>query len=84
MFILYQRELPTLDNPLSHQVRSVVNKIQTSLNRNRFPQLQVVRQQDPLEPYFMSLLVEDKSFDNMNYVDYLCYVHRQIQVSMTD
>jgi protein transport protein SEC24 len=34
------------------------------------------------EPRFQSLLVEDKTRHEMSYVDYLCAVHRKIQLKM--
>jgi len=35
------------------------------------------------EPRFHSLLIEDKTRHDGSYVDYLCAVHRQIQLKMT-
>lgn len=47
-------------------------------------QLQIIRHSlDPgLEREFAGLMVEDKGWDAMDYVDYLCFVHRNIQLEM--
>ncbi|ORX81264.1 hypothetical protein K493DRAFT_242055 [Basidiobolus meristosporus CBS 931.73] len=72
------RALPVLDNPISKQVQTLVQHLQK--NRVRYPVLQIVRQSmDQVELEFANLLVEDKNNDNMSYVDYLCFIHRQIQ-----
>ena len=74
-----QRFLPILDTPHSTQIRSVIGYIQSQ--RGRYLQLQIVRQTlDPREESeFGNWLVEDKNFEVMAYVDFLCYVHRLIQ-----
>ena len=53
--------------------------------RPRHLQLQIIRQQlDPVpEAEFINLMVEDKNHDAMTYVDYLCFVHRQIQIEIS-
>ncbi|EPB68974.1 gelsolin repeat protein [Ancylostoma ceylanicum] len=40
----------------------------------------VVREKDALEPWMKKFLVEDRSGPNvMSYVDFLCYIHREIR-----
>ncbi|TPX31423.1 hypothetical protein SmJEL517_g05252 [Synchytrium microbalum] len=77
------RLLPPLTSHLSTRIRGILDEVIAS--RSRYLQLQLVRQSlDPvLEIEFANTLVEDKNHDNMNYVDYLCAVHRSIQVEMT-
>lgn len=49
--------------------------------RTNYMRLRVVRRNDPvLEPAFFNALVEDRSpTGGMSYVEYLCFLHRQIQ-----
>ncbi|KAK9729542.1 COPII coat Sec23p-Sfb3p heterodimer component [Basidiobolus ranarum] len=76
-------ELPELDNPTSHQIRTLMKVLQQE--KVRYPNLQIVRHQmDQAELEFSNLMVEDKNNDNMSYVDYLCFIHRQIQNELTD
>ncbi|KAJ3231258.1 COPII coat Sec23p-Sfb3p heterodimer component [Chytriomyces hyalinus] len=77
------RMLPVLENKLNANVRLAVQLCQ--MERPRYLQLQVVRQQldPPLESEFASYLAEDPNHDNMNYVDFLCFIHRNIQMEMS-
>ncbi|KAI8853216.1 hypothetical protein BC829DRAFT_383115, partial [Chytridium lagenaria] len=77
------RSLPVLNNPISNQVRSIISHIVQA--RPRFMQLQIVRHQlDPyLEVEFANFLIEDQNHDGMTYVDYLCFVHRNIQLEIS-
>ncbi|KAJ3205727.1 COPII coat Sec23p-Sfb3p heterodimer component [Clydaea vesicula] len=74
--------LPQLETELNKRVRNLIQQFQ--FERKKYCQLQIVRQQlDPmLELEFSGLLCEDKNFDTMDYVDYLCFVHRSIQLEM--
>lgn len=71
-----------LPNIYSERVNSIIQQIQGE--RPRFCQLQIVRQRtdSSFETEFASLLVEDKHMDGSNYVDYLCAVHRTIQMEV--
>lgn len=73
--------LPVLSNPLSERVRSVVTAMREE--RSPFMKLNIVKQKDPSENYFLRCLVEDKFNDQMSYVDFLCHVHREIQVAQS-
>lgn len=75
-----QTKLPELDNELSARVRGIVDEIQQQ--RNVVFPLVIVKQKDPTEGYFANLLVEDKSNAAASYVDYLCQLHRDIQLSL--
>ena len=74
--------LPILTNDLSERIRAIYNYV--SHERPRFLNLSIVRQQlDPLkETEFGMMLMEDKMFDTLSYVDYLCAVHRSIQLEI--
>ena len=39
----------------------------------------VILPKDALEPRVVSMLTEDRMQTMMNYVEFLCHVHRQIQ-----
>lgn len=70
--------LPTLDTPLSRAVRKLLDEVRRQ--RACYLRLRVVRRGDPLEGVFYSALVEDRSpAAGMSYVEYLCFLHRQIQ-----
>ncbi|KAJ3158474.1 COPII coat Sec23p-Sfb3p heterodimer component [Irineochytrium annulatum] len=77
------RALPALENPVSMQIRAILDSIR--FERQRFMQIQVVRHQlDPyLEAEFANFLIEDQNHDGMTYVDYLCFVHRNIQLEIS-
>ncbi|KAJ3209205.1 COPII coat Sec23p-Sfb3p heterodimer component [Entophlyctis luteolus] len=77
------RTLPVLQNKLNSNSRLLVSLCQ--LERPRYMQLQVVRQHidGPLENEFHGFLTEDQNNDAMNYVDYLCFVHRNIQMELS-
>lgn len=79
---MIQRVLPPARNPHSEKLHCLINYIQA--HRSRYLQLQVVRSQMDafLEVEFGNLLIEDKNLDCMSYVDFLCHVHRQIQVEI--
>ncbi|CAG8538284.1 12091_t:CDS:10 [Funneliformis mosseae] len=77
--------LPELKNNTSIQIRSIINYLQ--LQRSKYLRLTIARMQiDATEIEFHSLLVEDENNGAMSYVDYLCFIHKQIQmeVNMSD
>lgn len=48
------------------------------------PQLHIVRQKDKPEMVFRQFLVEDKGLHGgASYMDFLCYVHREIRQLLT-
>ena len=67
-----------VDNPLSSRVNRLVNAV-----RSQRPHLlqmpRVVLPKDTAEPRVVSMLTEDRMQTMMNYVEFLCHVHRQIQ-----
>ncbi|KAI8147373.1 Sec23/Sec24 trunk domain-containing protein [Fennellomyces sp. T-0311] len=65
-------QLPILDNAMSRQLHQVLG------NRLLVP-LKIVRQGLDNGYEFGSALVEDETYSQMSYVDYLCMVHKQIQ-----
>ncbi|CAN9509537.1 unnamed protein product [Ophioblennius macclurei] len=74
--------LPELDNPLSTKVRSIINDLLD--NRPSSMKLQIVRQRDKPEMLFRQFLVEDKGLHGgASYMDFLCYVHREIRQLLT-
>ncbi|XP_053198960.1 protein transport protein Sec24D [Scomber japonicus] len=74
--------LPELDNPLSSKVRSIISDLLEK--RPNSMKLQIVRQKDKPEMLFRQFLVEDKSLHGgASYMDFLCYVHREIRQLLT-
>ncbi|XP_042367745.1 protein transport protein Sec24D [Plectropomus leopardus] len=74
--------LPELDNPLSKKVRSIISGLLE--NRPNSMKLQIVRQKDKPEMLFRQFLVEDKGLHGgASYMDFLCYVHREIRQLLT-
>ena len=59
-----------------------VNNIIEQLRRNKngsYQSVRILTEADPLQPYFLSLLVEDASKLGESYSDFLCNVHTLIQ-----
>ncbi|KAK9524686.1 hypothetical protein VZT92_017057 [Zoarces viviparus] len=74
--------LPELDNPLSNKVRSIINGLIEE--RPHSMKLHIVRQKDKPEMVFRQFLVEDKGLHGgASYMDFLCYVHREIRQLLT-
>ena len=70
--------LPALDTPLSRRVRQLLDELRRQ--RSAYLRLRVLRRGDPLEAAFYNALVEDRSpASGMSYVEFLCFLHRQIQ-----
>ncbi|QRV76516.1 transporter protein Sec23 [Ceratobasidium sp. AG-Ba] len=75
--------LPELSTHLSVQVRNLL--LHGNLLRGRTLPLHVVRQNmDGAEIEFSNLLVEDMNNDAMSYIDYLCYIHKQINQALVN
>ncbi len=74
-----QNKLPVIANVLSTKVREVLDHVQRDYAP--YMNLHIVKQKDPNEIPFHQFLVEDKVNDNMSYVDFLCFVHKEIQAS---
>eukprot|EP00126_Sphaerothecum_destruens_P001938 Sdes_comp15376_c0_seq1m4250 len=72
--------LPVLDNPLSDRISGILNTIR--LQRKGSMKLCLVRAKESTESKFMCFMVEDKCLDTMSYVDFLCFIHRQIQAQI--
>ncbi|XP_044039552.1 protein transport protein Sec24D [Siniperca chuatsi] len=74
--------LPELDNPLSKKVRSIIDGLLEK--RPNSMKLQIVRHKDKPEMLFRQFLVEDKGLHGgASYMDFLCYVHREIRQLLT-
>ncbi|KAG9346882.1 hypothetical protein JZ751_005809 [Albula glossodonta] len=74
--------LPKLDNPHSKKLWSIVSHI--TGQRPHSMKLLVVKQKDRSELPFRQHLVEDKGVHGgASYMDFLCYVHREIRQLLT-
>ncbi|KAJ1734799.1 COPII coat Sec23p-Sfb3p heterodimer component [Coemansia biformis] len=73
--------LPELDTPVSRKIAAIAGQLAGS--RAGFASVQIIRQgMDQAEIQLATKLVEDRNNDNMTYVDYICAIHRQIQVEV--
>ncbi|KAJ2610391.1 COPII coat Sec23p-Sfb3p heterodimer component, partial [Coemansia sp. RSA 1804] len=73
--------LPGLDTKLNRKIHALAKQLVPT--RADFVSTHIVRQgMDQAESMFASKLVEDRNNDNMTYVDFVCAVHRQIQVEV--
>merc|ERR1719273_1791290 len=80
-------QLEERENPTSHKVRKVVDIVR-SQRRRHYMKLVIVRQRDRLDILFRHYLCEDRagqgtsasgSESNFSYVDFLCYMHKEIR-----
>uniref|UniRef100_A0A914VCD2 Protein transport protein Sec24C n=1 Tax=Plectus sambesii TaxID=2011161 RepID=A0A914VCD2_9BILA len=73
-----KQTLPEKDNATSRALRRLIDHLHR--DRPRRMKLFIIRQQDALEPWMKKFLVEDRSAgSNASYVDFLCYIHREIR-----
>ncbi|XP_017569438.1 protein transport protein Sec24D [Pygocentrus nattereri] len=74
--------LPELDNAQSKKLRSIICAI--SQQRPHSMKMVIVKQKDKPEMLFRQHLVEDKGLHGgASYIDFLCYVHREIRQLLT-
>uniref|UniRef100_A0A8C1Q495 SEC24 homolog D, COPII coat complex component n=1 Tax=Cyprinus carpio TaxID=7962 RepID=A0A8C1Q495_CYPCA len=74
--------LPVLDNAHSRKIHSIISSI--SQQRATSMKLLIVKQKDRSEMLFRQHLVEDKGLHGgASYMDFLCYVHREIRQLLT-
>ncbi|KAJ8008271.1 hypothetical protein DPEC_G00103070 [Dallia pectoralis] len=74
--------LPVLDNPQSKKLRSNIEDLLAQ--RPKSMKLQIVKPKDQSGMLFRQLLVEDKGLHGgTSYMDFLCYVHREIRNLLT-
>lgn len=66
--------------PAAKALQDILGKVR--VHRSSFLRLRVTRKGDPHEAAFFMMLVEDKSPAGMSYVEYLCTVHRSIQLKL--
>ena len=57
---------------------SLVSQIR-SQRPHLFQSTRVLASKDPSEARFLSMLTEDRAQTSMEYTEFLCHVHRQIQ-----
>ena len=67
-----------LDNETSLRVNRLINAVRSQRPMVlSFPR--VLSPKDPQEARVLAMLTEDRAQTTMNYVEFLCHVHRQIQ-----
>ncbi|KAI9263361.1 hypothetical protein BDA99DRAFT_65660 [Phascolomyces articulosus] len=72
------QQVPLLENNMSQKLHQVLS---TNSQSNMNP-LKIIRQGLDNGYEFGSALMEDETFNQMSYVDYLCMIHKQIQNEM--
>lgn len=76
----YLNELPEVDTPISIQARNIMAYL-ASLRGVKALSIQLARQElDGAEYEVSAMMVEDRNNEAMNYVDYLCHIHKHIQL----
>ncbi|XP_022614538.1 protein transport protein Sec24D [Seriola dumerili] len=74
--------LPELDSPMSKKIRSIISGLLEK--RPNSMKLLIMKQRDKPEMMFRQFLVEDKGLHGgASYMDFLCYVHREIRQLLT-
>ena len=75
-------DLPQQENPLSKQTREVISQLRRQ--RRSYMHMRLVVKGHPYETLFYSAMVEDRHLSSgMSYIEYLCFLHRQIQNVLT-
>ena len=93
--LFLQCRIVELDNPISRNVRALLNLIRNERDSYMkvrlllllltrlailFLQLFIIQQRDSIEPFFKNYLIEDKGFTGgASYVDFLYHLHREIR-----
>jgi len=73
-----QLRIHPLQNDDSIRVNRLINGIR-SQRPHLFQSTRVLVSKDPSEARFLSMLTEDRAQTSMEYTEFLCHVHRQIQ-----
>ncbi|CEP19247.1 hypothetical protein [Parasitella parasitica] len=77
----FMQQLPEIEtSAINSQLRQLYSA--STDNIPHLPQLQVIRHGLDLEVELSKVLVEDETFGQMSYVDYLCMIHKQIQTEL--
>ncbi|CAO0790622.1 unnamed protein product [Mucor circinelloides] len=74
-------QLPVIENStINNQLRQIYYASTNDIPY--LPRLQVIRHGMDLEVELSKVLVEDETFNQMSYVDYLCMIHKHIQTEL--
>ncbi|KAI7857087.1 Sec23/Sec24 trunk domain-containing protein [Circinella umbellata] len=79
--IIMQQGIPQLENELSKRFHRLLSS-KDNININNYNPLKLIRQGLDNAFEFNNALMEDETFNQMSYVDYLCMIHKQIQNEM--
>ncbi|KRZ25409.1 Protein transport protein Sec24C [Trichinella pseudospiralis] len=72
-----KNQLIEKDNPTSRSLRCWIEELQAG--RQRRAKIFMIKQGEKLEPWMKNFLVEDRNDNCPSYVDYLCYIHKEIR-----
>ncbi len=75
-----QASLEVKDTEANKRLWAVIGALARQVPQQ--PPIYVVRPRDPLEGRFFAQLLEDKSYNQMSYIDFLCQLHRHIQTKL--
>ncbi|KAF8371535.1 sec-24.1 [Pristionchus pacificus] len=76
-----KHSIPERDNSFSRGLRRAIALID---NGSRKKKMFVIREKDTLEQWMKKFLIEDKTGPSaMSYVDFLCYVHKEIRTLLS-
>lgn len=74
--------IPELNNPLNNRIIEIINHVRHE--RHRCMKLTIVRQREKLEVVLRRFLLEDRGTDGSpSYVDFLCQMHKEIRVLLS-
>lgn len=76
-------DLPDINTRLSIQVRNILLYFNSFYPGKTFTAYVSRQGLDESAHEFMAQLVEDKHSNSVSYVDFLCHIHRQIQLEVS-
>ena len=83
---IMQQGIPRLENDMSQKFHRLLSSSSSSRDNNSindYNPLNIIRQGIDNGFEFGNRLMEDETFSQMSYVDYLCMIHKQIQNEVT-
>jgi protein transport protein SEC24 len=73
---------PQLQTEYALRVNNIIEQLRKNKN-GTYQAVRIVTEKDPLEPYLLTLLVEDESKFGESYGEFLCNAHKNIQAKIS-